>query len=206
MAAHSESGRFRRYARPRNVASCRRTSWAPWRIDVANKFGLAFIEHFVTEAEREHLIELIDDRAEYLPTPTDLVWPNPPRRCDLSRLGDQTIFEIECRMARALGVPRQFGEGLQGQLYSRDEEYATHFDAFHMGTPSYDREMPRGGQRPFSALIYLEAPRGGGSTYFPNLGVSIEPRPGLAVFWSNLDANHLPHRMSMHGATPVLAG
>jgi len=174
--------------------------------NVANKFGLAFIEHFVTEEEREHLIELIDDRAEYLPTPSDLVWPNPPRRCDLSRLGDQTIFEIECRISRALGVPRQFGEGLQGQIYGTGENYHPHFDAFHMGSPSYDREMPRAGQRPYSVLIYLEVPRAGGVTTFPRLGVMIQPSAGLAVFWSNLGGDHQPHPLALHGGMPVLDG
>jgi len=174
--------------------------------ELGQKFGLAFIQDFVTRDERDHLIELIDARAEYLPVPSDLVWPNPPRRCDLSRVGDEVVFAIEARMARALGVPRQFGEGLQGQVYSAGETYSPHYDAFHMGSPSFDREMPRAGQRPFSVLIYLEVPDAGGVTTFPNLGVIIQPTAGLAVFWSNLDGNHQPHPLSLHSAMPVLVG
>jgi prolyl 4-hydroxylase len=173
---------------------------------VADKFGLAFIEGFVTETERRALVEVIDKHAAYLETSADLQWPNPPRRCGLSHLGLELVAVIEARIARALGVPTRFGEGLQGQIYGTGENYHRHLDAFQRGSPSFDREMPRAGQRPYSALIYLEVPRAGGATTFPNLGVTIHPTAGLAVFWSNLDGDHQPHRLSEHSSMPVLVG
>jgi len=173
---------------------------------VADKFGLAFIEGFVTEQERLALVELIEMHAIYLPTPPDLKWPRPPRRVDLSALGLELPTLIVERCGRALGVPARFCEGLQGQVYSVGENYSPHFDAFSRGTPEFNRQMDRAGQRPFTAMVYLEAPRNGGTTTFPKLGVSISPSAGLGVFWSNLDGDHGAHRLSMHSSMPVLAG
>lgn len=173
---------------------------------MADKFGLAFIEGFVTEIERRALIPLIEVNARYLETPPDLNWPRPPKRCVVNAALTHLAPIIEERCARALGVPARFCEGLQGQVYGPGEYYMSHYDAFHYGSPEYDRQMPRAGQRPFTAMIYLEVPSAGGTTTFGKLGVSISPTPGLGVFWSNLDGDHMPHRLSMHASMPVLLG
>lgn len=173
---------------------------------MADKFDLAFIENFLTLEEREHFAHMIDTYATHLETPLDLQWPKPPRRCDLSALGMKEVYRLEERLAWAFRVPRAFGEGLQGQVYEDGQNYAPHRDAFDNGTPEFDRQMPRAGQRSYSALIYVEVPSIGGVTTFPRLGVTIHPSPGTAIFWSNLDDDHRPHVLSLHSSMPVLGG
>jgi len=62
----------------------------------------------------------------------------------------------------------------------------------------------------FSGYIFnlsqLSDVEAGGSTVFPNLGISVKPVSGSAIFWYNLDVNKFPNMDMVHGACPVILG
>ena len=114
------------------------------------------------------------------------------------------------RIARAidelLGLDRGHAEPMQGQRYRAGEQYRHHMDHFRIERPHWQRERLRGGQRSWTAMVYLNAVEAGGATDFPRLGLSIQPEPGLLVAWNNMDRRGRPNPALLHAGTPVAAG
>ncbi|MGH6781513.1 MAG: 2OG-Fe(II) oxygenase, partial [Sphingomonadaceae bacterium] len=64
----------------------------------------------------------------------------------------------------------------------------------------------RGGQRSWTAMIYLNVSEGGGETVFPAAGVTIAPHAGLLLAWNNMGADGAPNLLTLHAGQPVTAG
>ena len=114
------------------------------------------------------------------------------------------------KLARAiddlLGLDRAHAEPMQGQRYRAGEQYRHHSDHFRVERPHWQRERSRGGQRTWTAMVYLNAVERGGATDFPRLGLSIEPEPGLLVAWDNMDRRGRPNPALLHAGLPVESG
>jgi prolyl 4-hydroxylase len=111
---------------------------------------------------------------------------------------------LETRMAALMRWPLLNGEGLQVLRYGPGAEYKPHYDYFdpkHSGTPKI---LQRGGQRVASLVCYLNTPKAGGSTVFPDVGLDVTAVKGNAVFFS-YDRAH-PSSRSLHGGAPVVEG
>ncbi len=114
------------------------------------------------------------------------------------------VSRLEERIAALLDWPVANGEGLQVLRYRPGTEYKPHYDYFdpaERGTPAILR---RGGQRVGSVVCYLKMPEGGGETIFPDVGLSVAPQRGHAVFFS-YDRPH-PSTRTLHGGAAVTAG
>lgn len=114
------------------------------------------------------------------------------------------VTRIEARMAALLDWPLDNGEGLQVLRYGPGAEYKPHYDYFdpaHAGTPTI---LERGGQRVASLICYLNTPKAGGATVFPDLQLDVAPVRGNAVFFSYNRAH--PMTRSLHGGAPVVDG
>jgi len=111
---------------------------------------------------------------------------------------------VELRMAALLNWPVENGEGLQVLRYGPSAEYKPHYDYFDPGQPGTPSILKRGGQRVGSLVCYLNTPRLGGSTVFPDVGLDVAPVKGNAVFFS-YDRPH-PATRSLHGGAPVVEG
>ena len=96
----------------------------------------------------------------------------------------------------ALDERRMIGEPLQGQRYRVGEEYRHHRDHFRIDKPHWQVERRRGGQRTWTAMVYLNAVEEGGETDFPELDLKIAPEPGLLVLWDNMDRQGMPNPAS----------
>lgn len=105
-----------------------------------------------------------------------------------------------------LGLSRWQAEPMQGQRYRVGEEYRHHSDFFRTEREHWQRERLRGGQRSWTAMVYLNAVQDGGATDFPKLGLAIDPEPGLLVVWNNMDRAGRPNPALLHAGTPVRAG
>lgn len=46
----------------------------------------------------------------------------------------------------------------------------------------------------------------GGSTVFPDIGISVKPEKGAALVWYNLLRNGEGDRRTLHAACPVISG
>jgi prolyl 4-hydroxylase len=115
-------------------------------------------------------------------------------------------LELGRRIDGLLGLDRAHGEPLQGQRYRAGEHYRHHTDVFRPERDHWQRERLRGGQRTWTAMLYLNEVQAGGSTDFPRLGVSIRPEAGLLVAWDNMDRKGRPNRALLHAGTPVERG
>jgi len=121
------------------------------------------------------------------------------------RRGESPLIErIEKRVAALLRWPVNRGEGLQILRYRPGAEYRPHHDYFDPKHPGSATILQRGGQRVATLVIYLNTPEGGGATTFPDVGLSVAPVRGNAVFFS-YDRAH-PSTRTLHGGAPVLAG
>ncbi|MGP1628962.1 MAG: 2OG-Fe(II) oxygenase [Giesbergeria sp.] len=114
------------------------------------------------------------------------------------------VRTLEARIAALLHWPVDHGEGLQVLRYGPGAEYKPHYDYFDPHEAGTPHMLSRGGQRVATLVMYLNTPDAGGATVFPQLGLSVSPQQGHAVFFS-YDRPH-PGSRSLHGGAPVLAG
>jgi prolyl 4-hydroxylase len=114
------------------------------------------------------------------------------------------IDRIERRIAALLGWPIENGEGLQVLHYQPGAEYKPHYDYFDPVHPGSATILQRGGQRVGTLLMYLNTPKKGGGTTFPDVGLEVAPIKGNSVFFS-YDRAHVGTK-SLHGGAPVIEG
>jgi prolyl 4-hydroxylase len=119
---------------------------------------------------------------------------------------DPFVRKISRRIDDLLGLEPEWGESIQGQRYMPGQQFQPHHDWFHPGTTYWDKEMGRGGQRSYTAMVFLNEVRAGGTTEFTDLGLAIEPRPGVLLAWNNADADGVPNPLTIHAGRPVVEG
>jgi prolyl 4-hydroxylase len=119
---------------------------------------------------------------------------------------DPLVATIDRRMADLLGIAQPFGEAIQAQRYEPGQQFKVHNDYFASGMPFSDAVAEEGGQRTWTAMLFLDAPDAGGHTHFPYVGVKIPPRPRALMIWNNLDAAGLANAYTRHAGLPVEAG
>jgi prolyl 4-hydroxylase len=125
--------------------------------------------------------------------------------CNLN-VFDPVVASVERRIADLLGIDPAFGEPLQGQRYGPGEFYKTHEDFFYIDQPYWPETERRGGQRTWTAMIYLNQPPKGGGTGFTALGFQVIPRPGWMLIWNNMNPDGSPNRWTAHAGQPVEEG
>jgi prolyl 4-hydroxylase len=111
---------------------------------------------------------------------------------------------IERRIAEMFNWPIENGEGLQVLHYGPGAEYKPHYDYFDPAQPGTAPVLRRGGQRVASLVMYLNTPKRGGGTVFPDVQFEVAAVKGNAVFFS-YDRAH-PATRSLHGGSPVIEG
>ena len=119
---------------------------------------------------------------------------------------DPFIRKLQRRIDDLLGIDPSYGETIQTQRYLPGQQFQPHTDWFPAGTPYWEQEKDRGGQRSFTAMAYLNAVEEGGSTDFPRLGLSFEPRAGTLLIWNNADEQGVPNPWTLHAGMPVVRG
>ncbi len=119
---------------------------------------------------------------------------------------DPFVQKLARRVDDLMGIDPTFGETIQGQRYLPDQEFQQHHDFFYPHTSYWDFEMSRGGQRSFTAMAFLNEVEEGGTTEFVDLGISIEPKPGVLLIWNNASEDGLPNPGTFHAGRPVVKG
>lgn len=119
---------------------------------------------------------------------------------------DPLVKRVERRMNDLLGIDGRFSETVQGQRYLPGQQFHPHTDWFPDGTPYWEIERNRGGQRSITAMIFLNHVDEGGATEFTELGLSIEPKPGALLIWNNADPDGVPNPLTIHAGRPVVRG
>ena len=119
---------------------------------------------------------------------------------------DPFVRKISRRIDDLLGMDAAWGETIQGQRYMQGQEFQPHHDWFHPGTSYWKLEMGRGGQRSYTAMVFLNEVPAGGTTDFTELDMSIAPKPGVLLAWNNADLDGVPNPATIHAGRPVLDG
>jgi prolyl 4-hydroxylase len=117
---------------------------------------------------------------------------------------NEVCARIEKRIAKLVGWPLENGEGLQVLHYTPGAEYRPHHDYFDPAKSGTPVILKRGGQRVGTLIMYLNSPKQGGGTTFPDVGLEVAPVKGNGVFFS-YDRAH-PSTKTLHGGAPVIAG
>jgi prolyl 4-hydroxylase len=171
---------------------------------------VAIFADLITAEECDEMVELARARlarSETVETRTGASEVNAARTSE-GMFFERGEFEIcsrlEARFAALLRWPVENGEGLQVLRYGVGAEYKPHFDYFDPAEPGTSALLQRGGQRVASLICYLNTPTRGGATVFPDIGLSVAPVKGHAVFFSYDRAR--PTTRTLHGGAPVLEG
>jgi prolyl 4-hydroxylase len=162
---------------------------------------------FLTHKECAQLIARIDARRQ----PSGVLGDNgePDYRtsesCNLNP-ADPIVIKVEQKITDLIGIPPEQGETIQGQRYAVGQQFKPHHDFFYTNQ-SYWKEMEAtGGQRTWTAMMFLNEPEAGGQTAFPNANIKVTPRTGNLLTWNNMDEFGEPNMFSLHQGMPVEAG
>jgi prolyl 4-hydroxylase len=116
------------------------------------------------------------------------------------------VSAVEARMTDLLGIDNAYAETMQGQRYFAGQQFKPHHDFFHPDTDYWQRERLAGGQRSWTAMIFLDQPEAGGNTEFPELGIGVRPEAGRMLLWNNCNPDGSLNHKTLHTGTQVTAG
>jgi prolyl 4-hydroxylase len=123
------------------------------------------------------------------------------------RLGETPLIaRIEARIAELTSLPVENGEGLQLLHYDAGAESTPHVDYLTAGNQTNRDSIARSGQRVGTLLMYLNDVDGGGETVFPQIGWSVAPRRGQALYFEYGNRSGLSDPSSLHASTPLRTG
>jgi prolyl 4-hydroxylase len=125
--------------------------------------------------------------------------------CNMNRY-DPLVEAIDLRLCALLAMTPQQGETLQGQRYGVGQLFKAHHDYFHENEDYWPALAKKGGQRSWTAMIYLDEPEGGGETWFSAAGLKVSPRTAMLLAWDNMDGFGVPNFQAVHESLPVTAG
>ncbi|MEM7667240.1 MAG: 2OG-Fe(II) oxygenase [Pseudomonadota bacterium] len=173
----------------------------------SDKVELFAIGDFLSGAECERLCLMIDQVAR----PSSLHEIGYESGFRTSYSGDldpedSFVKGISRRIDDLLGMNPITGEAIQGQRYLPGQQFKPHNDWFYTTEKYWELERKRGGQRSWTAMGYLNEVEEGGGTHFTELGINVEPKPGVLLVWNNALPDGRPNESTMHAGTPVLKG
>jgi prolyl 4-hydroxylase len=162
---------------------------------------------FLDAADCAALVDLID--AGCTPSPLHIAHRYEGYRtsqtCTLAA-ANPTVSRVAAEIADLLSIDAACAEHMQGQVYQPGEYYRMHADFYYIDEAYWPGVDAMGGQRTWTAMIYLDLPAAGGATRFPYLDLEFEPRIGRLLAWNNMDAHGAPNSWTIHQGCTVDAG
>jgi prolyl 4-hydroxylase len=125
--------------------------------------------------------------------------------CDMDRYAPE-LMPIDNSIADLLGIDARKGETMQGQRYAPGQHFRAHHDFFHESQSYWPKMKAGGGQRTWTAMIFLNDVEEGGATWFPQAGLKVAPRRGLLLAWNNMGDDGSPNLLTLHEGMPVVQG
>src|SRR5665213_2791467 len=126
--------------------------------------------------------------------------------CDLSLLDNDFVKAVDSKICGAMGIPAQFSEGTQLQLYDVGQQFRQHTDYFAPTTDEYAAFCAEKGNRTWTFMIYLNNVQQGGGTHFFAINQTIQPRRGTAIAWNNRYPDGRVNPDTLHAGLPVEEG
>jgi TPR repeat protein len=173
---------------------------------------VSLLKRFFTVDECDHLVRLAQPfmQPSRVITQSGKSEAGDVRTSEESPISDQlrdlVVHRLEERMHDLTGTPERHGEPMMVLHYGAGMEYRPHTDYFDPDVEHFQEQLSRGGQRIITIITYLSSVAEGGSTDFPDAGISIEPVKGDAVLFFNTLEDGLPDPLTRHAGTPVIDG
>jgi prolyl 4-hydroxylase len=172
--------------------------------DAAEMFAVGA---FLSPDECTHLMAAIDAVAK----PSDVYHSVEQAQFRTSSSGDldphdSFVKMVERRLGDLTGIDLAWGETIQGQRYYPGQEFRGHYDWFDTAADYWKHEEASGGQRSWTAMVYLNEVEEGGATDFSRISLTIEPQPGALLIWNNALPDGRPNPEVLHAALPVVRG
>ena len=173
------------------------------------------VDNFISEEECDHFIKISSSHMKQA-----LVSSNQKGESGIVSNGrtgsnhwikhdnDNITFSVGNRIANYIGVPLNNAEQYQVIHYDVSQEYRQHCDSWdHDRSEKSIRCMKYGGQRLFTALVYLNDVEEGGGTCLTKLKAEVKPKKGRLLFFENVHKNtNRKQALSEHAGMPVLKG
>ncbi|HKX92762.1 MAG TPA: 2OG-Fe(II) oxygenase [Sphingomicrobium sp.] len=168
---------------------------------------LFIVRNFLDASACAALIERIDQRRRPSEVADDMGIANfrTSETCDLHSR-DPVVADVDRRIAALLGLPLAASEPLQGQRYAPGQEFRPHTDTFEPGGYDFYVHTAGGGQRTWTAMVYLNEPEEGGATRFKAIGKTVRPERGKLLAWNNLLSDGRPNPATLHQGMKVRRG
>ncbi len=116
------------------------------------------------------------------------------------------VASLERRISVVMNQPIENGEGLQILNYKVGGEYKAHFDYFTPSDSGSAVHLANGGQRVSTLIMYLNDVEQAGETIFPEIGLTVTPKTGSAVYFEYCNSQNQLDPLTLHGGAPVQAG
>lgn len=116
------------------------------------------------------------------------------------------IAMLDRRISELMNCPVENGEGLQVLRYGRNAKNTPHFDFLVPSNQANIESIARSGQRISTLVIYLNNVISGGETVFPEIGLSVLPKKGNAVYFEYTNSLRQVDMKSIHAGAPVFEG
>ena len=128
--------------------------------------------------------------------------------CWINHDKDDTTLSVASKISNIVEIPLENTESFQIIYYDKSQEYFNHYDAWDFNDVDRSkRNLKRGGQRIFTALVYLNNVEEGGSTKFTKLNIEVKAEKGKLLIFENVyEDTNIRHYYSEHAGRPVLKG
>lgn len=171
------------------------------------RLDLFILRDFLDAGSCDQLCGLIDAhrRPSTLADDQGAVGFRTSETCDLDS-DHPLVAAVQDRLSALCGIPLSHAEPIQGQRYEAGQEFRPHTDSFNPGGADYYIHCAEGGQRSWTAMIYLNSPAAGGATRFKVIGKTVQPETGKLLLWNNLLADGAPNDSTLHQGMKVRSG
>jgi prolyl 4-hydroxylase len=116
------------------------------------------------------------------------------------------VARLDRRISELMQLPVENGEGFQILHYTAGTDAAPHFDFLEPSNEANRASILRSGQRVSTLITYLNQVESGGETSFPEIGLSVSPVRGNAVYFEYCNAAGQVDRRSLHAGNRVRSG
>ncbi|MDV3257263.1 MAG: 2OG-Fe(II) oxygenase [Sphingomonas sp.] len=194
-------------AGPAEAVAGRLRSWPGIQRVPSPRLDLFILRDFLEPGECDAFCELIDSNRRPSTIADDVGIANfrTSETCDLDP-GLPLVAGLQKRLSELTGIPLDRAEPLQGQRYAVGQEFRAHTDSFNPGSADYYIHTASGGQRTWTAMLYLNQPEEGGATRFRLIGKTVQPERGKLLLWNNLLGDGAPNPATLHHGMKVRRG
>lgn len=119
---------------------------------------------------------------------------------------DVVVQSLDLRVAAALGLPAENGEGFALLRYQVGQQYLPHCDWIDPEREATRADLERWGQRVATCVVYLNDAFEGGTTEFPKLALEFRGNVGDAFTWNNVLPTGAVDPLTLHAGRPPTQG